>query len=124
MSEVSTETVCESCEKPWTERSELEPNYCPSCGEEDPWVEQPCYDWEDVDLPVVFSYEVYRDHAELWNSFCASVFGKMELRESDIANFPDGVPQMEYLIVDLYFKLTEDLELKGPFEERSKARKA
>jgi len=44
--DVLTETVCESCSHNGNKRSE----YCPSCGAEDSWIEQPQYDFEDVEM--------------------------------------------------------------------------
>jgi len=122
--DVLTETVCESCGKEWGERSELEPNYCPSCGTEDPWIEQPMYDFEDVDLPIVFSEEKHDDHYGLWRSFCAQAFGVHEIYSSNIANFPDGMPRMKYSVVEVYWKVTENLKLKGPFLDKDEARDA
>lgn len=124
MSEVLTETVCESCGKPWEEQAPLEPNYCPSCGEEDPWVEQPMYDWENVDLPVVFSEEKYDDHYGLWESFCSQVFDAHEIDSTNIANFPDTFPRMKYSVVEIWWKLDEHLTLKGPFLDKGEARDA
>lgn len=120
MSDVPTETVCESCGHNGNGRSD----YCPSCGEEDAWVEQALYDWDDVDLPIVFSEEKYDDHYGMWRTFCAQVFGVYGINKDDIENFPNNFPRMKYSVVEIYWKLTEDLKLRGPFLDESEAREA
>jgi len=118
----ATETVCSEC---GSEPSQMN-NYCGDCGAgPDPWEERDCYDFErDVSLPLVFSSEVYNDTHGLWRDFCSAAFGVYELRGSDIANFPEGVPSMKYQTFMVYYKLDEDLELHGPFLEKSEAREA
>jgi hypothetical protein len=113
-------TECSNCESV----DESEPQFCSNCGTEDPWEEVYQYDWDDVELPVVFSDEAYNDHYGLWYSFCGEVFGHHELSGDQIANLPDGVPRMKYRVVELYYKLDEDLELHGPFLDRQEVREA
>lgn len=136
-----TETRCANCGIV----NESRPSYCPDCGAEQPWVEKAMYDWErDVDLPVVFSYHVYDDYYELWESFCNEVWGVYGVTGKEIANMPDGLPRMKYFETELWFKLTEEfvedsesstsevsreerdtkLELKGPFLDKREAREA
>lgn len=110
----ATETVCDSCGH--TPRRETK--HCPECGAESPWIEENLYDFDDVNLPVVFSVEHYNDTYGQWMAFCDRVFGVYELQGKQIANLPDGMPKMKYCVVDVYFKLTEDFELKGPFLEK------
>lgn len=120
MSDPLTETLCEECEFSPTSKTPC----CPVCGEEDPWTEEVKYDFDDVELPITFSVEHYDDNHEMWRDFVEAIFGVYELRGSDIANLPDELPSMGYCVVDFYYKLTEDLELKGPFLEKEEARDA
>jgi hypothetical protein len=116
--EPPTETVCEECNY----RVDEETEHCPKCGTEDPWVERYKYDWqEDVDLPVVFSFEVYYDNYELWNQFTTAVWGT-RLKESHVRGLPESAPQMKYCVFHTYWKLDERLELKGPFLDKKEAR--
>lgn len=120
MSDIITHTLCTECGSVTT----TEPSYCPDCGGESPWVEEPRYDFEDVDLPVVFSVQHYDDHHGMWRSFTGQVFDVHELKGSQIANLPTGLPSMKHCVVELYYKLTENLELEGPYLEREEAQEA
>jgi len=103
---------------------ESEPQFCSNCGTEDPWEEVYQYDWEDVDLPIVFSYYMHNDGYKLWYSFCDAVFGVYELKGSQIANVPEGLPRMKYTDIEVYYKLDGSLELHGPFLDKQEAREA
>lgn len=112
------ETVCEECEH----KPKEETKFCPKCGAEDPWIERNAYEFDEDDLPIVFSFETYNDNWELWGEFYREYFGHSELKGSDIAGMPDDFPSLKYLMADLYFVITENLEVKGPFLEESEAR--
>lgn len=116
----ATRTICDSC----GHKPRKETDHCPSCGTKEPWVLENTHDFEDVELPLVFSIEHYNDTYGLWKSFTESAFGAYNIQGSQIANVPDGLPKMKYCIVEVYFKLTEDYELEGPFLERKEAREA
>jgi len=99
-------------------------DYCPRCGNGE-WDEQYQYDFErDVDLPFVFDYEVYDDNYQLWRTFCRAAFDQHELRGKQIANKPGTLPPMKYNVFKVWFKLTKNLELKGPFLDEQEAREA
>lgn len=119
MSDVPTEIVCENCGN----AGGNQPAYCEECGAEDPWTEEVLYDFDDVELPMTFSYEVYDDNYGLWDTFCRAAFGT-ELKSSQIANFPETFPRMKYCMPILHFKLTEEYELKGPYLDKQGARNA
>lgn len=116
-----TETVCGECE---TSISGTDINYCPVCGAgPDPLVEKNKYDFNDVDLPIIFSQEQYNDHYRLWDSFCDEAFGE-RLHGGDIANVPEDMPRMKYNVFSVYYKLDEDLEIHGPFLSEKEAHDA
>jgi len=119
MTDVPVERRCEECGNPNDTA-----DYCPVCGS-DTWESHILYDFErDVDLPVVFPFRVYDDHYGLWNSFCETVWDT-RLSGEEIANRPrPGLPRMKYCTFDVYWKLTEDCELTGPFMDREEARGA
>jgi len=117
MTDVPTETVCTECGNITQSRDE----YCSSCGAEDPWEEEPLYDFEDVDFPVIIEYEVYDDHHEMWNRFCSQVFGAYNLTSSDIANASRQFPRMKYTVFHTYWKVTES-DIEGPFLDEQEAR--
>ena len=112
------ETTCDECGH--TPPGEPSP-YCPECGAEDPWTERPAYTFDNEDLPIVFSHEVYQDNYELWRSFCQQYFGTGDLTGSDIAGLPDDFPQLECCIVTLYWTITDSLTVEGPFLDRAAA---
>ena len=114
-----TETVCEECgKKPGRHKTK----YCPDCGTEEPWKEQNAYEFDEDDLPIVFSYEVYDDNHELWREFCSYYFDAHDLKGSDIANLPEDFPPLKYCCPMLWFVITEDLDRKGPFLSEEAAR--
>jgi len=96
--------------------------HCAECGAADPWEERPAFEFDPQDLPIVFSYEVYDDGNGLWEAFCEAYFGTPELTGSDIAGIPDAFPKLEYCMADLWFRITEDYDVEGPFLSRSAAR--
>lgn len=116
---VETEVVCTECNV----RGSEDDSYCPSCGTEDPWEERPKYDVERLDLPLVFSRQYGSDNWEMWRSFCQAAFDAYDLRGSDVAG-SGLLPRMKYDQTLVFYKLTEDYELKGPFCERQEARDA
>lgn len=114
------ETYCTDCGKTVQD----ETDHCPNCGAADPWDERPAHKFSDDDLPLVFSHEIYQDHGELWRSFASDYFGSAEVTEIQAAGIPDEFPRLEYCIFDIYYVVTEGLELQGPFLQRSAAREA
>jgi hypothetical protein len=117
MTDVPVERRCDECGNPNDTA-----DYCPECGN-GTWERHALYDFErDVDLPVVFPFSAYNDHYELWNSFCEAVWDT-RLTAQQIANIP-GLPRMKYSEFEVYWKLTEDCELTGPFMDREEAREA
>ena len=131
---VATEIVCTECGTPSPKGGfavdeegdvpGVELRYCASGGAgPNPWEEREKYDFKrDVDLPVVFSYHVYDDDYGLWHAFTQEAFGT-ELRGSAIANLPE-LPSMGFLEAELFFKLTEERKLKGPFLDEETASRA
>lgn len=113
---METELVCESCGSKTTEVE----NFCPDCGTEDPWVEQPKYDFEDVELPYVFDMNLETRNYELWDAFCHSMWNA-RLGGDEIANLPDEFPQMKTLFTTVYVGITEDFEIVGPYLMREEA---
>jgi hypothetical protein len=116
-----TEWVCETCGLMVEEDHDY--TYCPDCGDEEPWIEQDKYTFDEDDLPYVFSYHVYNDTWGLWHAFCQAYFGT-RLEGDHIANLPSGFPRLKYIDTDLYFVITEDLDLKGPYVDEESARNA
>jgi len=115
--EPATKTVCSEC---GTESNQFS-NYCSVCGSgPEPWTDEYEADFADVELPVVFETNEYNDN--LWYAFSEQVFGG-RYSGSDVANLPDMFPRMKYCDMTLYWKLTEDLELEGPFLNRVEALK-
>jgi hypothetical protein len=119
MSDPATETVCGDC----GHRPDEPNDYCPECGAEGPWEVQYLYDWKDVDLPVVFSFEHYNDTYGLWHEFTTAVFGT-RLGSDEIAHCPGIQRDMKYCVVQTYWKLTENLKVKGPFLDKKEAKEA
>ena len=117
-----TETVCTSCGHT-TERA-APSRFCPHCGEETPWEERPAHVFDEDDLPFVFSHQVYDDHSELWRSFCSQYFGVAEVTGTDVAGLPEDFPQLQYCVVDLWYRITPSHELEGPFLSQQEARNA
>lgn len=114
-----TETVCGECDH----NPDSETKHCPECGAEEPWEEQNAYEFDEDDLPIIFAYNVYDDNHGMWRGFLQDYFGVgYNLKESDIANLPSGFPRLKYISQDLYFVITEDLELEGPFLSKQEAR--
>jgi hypothetical protein len=122
MSDYASYTLCEDCSSLATS----EPNYCPDCGAgPDPWQEEARNYFErDVDLPMIIEDERYDDDYGLWREFCQQAFGHRGLKESTIKNMPDGFPRMKHCTIRVYWKLTEDYNLKGPYMNKQDARNA
>ena len=111
---VVTHTVCSEC----GERPNTKTPYCPSCGEESPWEEVPTYEFDEDDLPIAFSFSVSEDNWELWDAFCHQYFGGAGLVGSDIEGLPDEFPRLKCCFVDIWFVVTEEYEVEGPFLEQ------
>jgi hypothetical protein len=112
-----TDKVCSEC----GETNSSSPNYCPNCGSENPWETEARYEFDEGDLPVIFETSMTDDFWELWYDFTQSYFG-YRLDEEDVADLPDNFPRMKYRYIDVYWVLTEELEIEGPFCNRSEAR--
>lgn len=112
------ETYCTECERV----SSATTPHCPDCGAEDPWDERPAYEFNEDDLPFVFSYEVYEDNWKLWRSFCEQYFGSYELKGSDVAGLSEEFPKLKYCVFDVHYVVTEGYELEGPFLSEEDAR--
>jgi hypothetical protein len=117
-----TETVCTTCGASIDTPSP--PPYCPQCGDEAPWDEQAAYVFDEDDLPVVFSKEVYDDNWGLWRAFCNQYFGVAELNGSDVTGLSKDFPTLKYCVTELWFKITPSHELEGPFLSEQEARDA
>lgn len=115
-----TESYCTEC----GHVSSANTPHCPECGTADPWEERPAYQFDEDDLPYVFSHEFYNDTYGLWRSFVGDYFGAYELNETDIAGIPETFPRMKYCVVDVYYVITESYNLEGPFLSASDARRA
>jgi len=113
-----TQAVCTECGTV----NDDQPTYCPNCGAEEPWEEEYQYDMDDVEFPVIVSWEMYNDNYEMWRQFCYEVFGG-PLKEEDIANMPSGFPRMKYMCPMLYFKVTRS-SVEGPFLSEKEAKEA
>ena len=113
-----TQAVCTECGTV----NDDQPTYCPNCGAEEPWEEEYKYDMDDVNFPVIVSWEMYNDNYEMWRQFCYEAFGA-RLEEEDIANMPSGFPQMKYMCPKLYFKVTR-FSVEGPFLSEKEAKEA
>lgn len=114
------ETYCTDCGNTSTATTP----HCPNCGAEDPWDERPAYQFDEDDLPFVFSYEVYKDNWQLWREFCQAYFGNYELKGSDTAGIPEDFPKLKYCVFEVYFVITESHDLDGPFLSREEAKEA
>lgn len=96
--------------------------FCPECGVEDPWAEVPVYAFDDADLPIVFGHEFYDDNWDLWRSFASDYFGSGAVETGDVADLPDAFPNLSTVCVTVYFRITEDYEMDGPYLSRREAR--
>lgn len=115
-----TKTVCSDCGHCPDEESP----YCPECGADATWVETPEYEFDEDDLPVYFSYRIYDDNYELWDYFCESYFGVRGLKGSDTVGIPDDFPELAFIEEEIFFAVTEELELEGPFLSEWAAKQA
>lgn len=114
--DVPEETVCADCGL----KNTVDHNYCPECGSND-WTTDPMFEFDEDDLPIVFSYRVYDDHHGLFKAFCRRYFGEWPARDQ-IANLPDEFPRLKFLEREMYFVVDEDYELEGPFLDESMAK--
>lgn len=112
------ETYCTECDQTSTATTP----HCSNCGSEDPWEERPAYEFDEDELPFIFSHEVYNDNWEIWKDFCEAYFGVYELKGSDIAGIPEEFPRLKYCVFEVYYVITESYELEGPFLDRTEAR--
>jgi hypothetical protein len=110
------EIVCTSCDK----TTDHETQFCPSCGSENPWEEEPKYEFDNEDLPIAFPYEVKNTNWKVWDEFCEHYFGERDVDGHDIKGFPRKFPKMETCETELWFVITESLELEGPFIDKPK----
>jgi len=112
-------TVCREC----GHETDTETAYCPDCGAADPWEDQPAYQFHADDLPVVFRYAVTDSEKwALWRAFCRSYFGTPELTASDVAGLPGKFPRLKTCHVDLWWRITTDYEVEGPYLSPEAAR--
>jgi len=119
MNGITKEVLCDECGANGSQSTD----YCPHCGAEDPWVKEPKFNMDDVEFPVIVEREHYDDNYGLWRDFCYQVFGVHELKSSQIANVPDGLPRMKYCCPSTYWKITEN-DVDGPYLSRKEAREA
>lgn len=103
--------ICTECESV----SEQKTAYCAECGAEYPWKKEPKYEFEEEDLPLLFSYPIESRDWNIWDEFCKDYFGEENIDARDIESFPRNFPKMESFEEELYFVITESLELKGPY---------
>jgi len=115
-----TETTCENCGNVTTD--DPPPPYCSGCGEQNPWKERSAYQFDEDDLPIVFSYEVYDDGWQLWNRFAQDYWGVYELNGSDVSGLPEQFPDLKYCVFTVWFKITDGYDLEGPFLSKEDAR--
>lgn len=115
-----TETVCSECN--WTTTEREPPNYCPNCGAQEPWEEQPAYKIHRENFPVIFTTSCGGEKWGLWRAFCEEYFGVYDLKGSDVANLPEDFPRLKYGHVDIYWAIDEEYELHGPFLDKDKLR--
>lgn len=113
------EIVCESCDY----ETDSKTAFCPICGEEDAWVEEPAYEFDEDDLPITFSTYAYDDHYGLWDAFCEEYFG-VRVTGSNVSGLPDDFPRMKFYEEELFWTIDEDYEIHGPFLRAVDARDA
>lgn len=118
--EVLTEVVCENCEH----YPEEETNFCPECGEEEPWIERNKYEFDEDDLPIVFEHTFNQAGGQMWDSFAKHYFDAPPgLKGTQVADFPSiKFPRMKKARVHVWYIVTEDYDLEGPYMTEEKAR--
>ena len=84
--------------------------YCPDC--ESTYDGDTVFSWEDVDWPVWIEYESYNDTWRMYDLF---------LRQTGIHEdaMPDGFTEMKYTVFSVWFKITEDGTVHGPYDDRN-----
>lgn len=114
-----TQPKCNNCGHYPTSRTD----YCPDCGEEDPWFEESLYTFDpEDDLPLIISYYVMEDQAPLYKAFCEELFGEQRIIKEDEIDGPvDNLPRMGELHEELFYIITTDYEIEGPYYSESAA---
>lgn len=115
---VITVCKCSKCDFQPERRTE----YCPECGEKEPWVQEPEYEFDEEDLPISFVYNLTNYDSPLWDAFCKSYFNTSMLNREDIASFPSDFPTMPELHVQIYFYIDKNYNLRGPFIDSDRMR--
>lgn len=118
MSHILTDLVCKTCGISAPNNNET--SFCPECGTEDPWKDMPRHTFNTEDLPITFSISHGGHKWELWESFCEEYFGNYELNGSEISGLPEDFPPLKYAHIEAHYVITEDLELHGPFLDKTK----
>ena len=115
----TTQPTCSNCGHYPDSRTD----YCPDCGSEDPWVEESVYEFDpEEDLPVIISHYVMRDDAPLYKAFCDELFGEQRIIQPDEIDGPVGdLPRMGELHEELFYIITTDFEIEGPYYSESDA---
>lgn len=117
---VETEMRCSECGH--TPREETK--FCPECGAETPWLEEPVADFNDVDFPVFVEMYESNDNWELWREFCDTAFGNRSLKGEHIANLPDGFGrELKYAHYSTWWVVTET-SVDGPYLTERAARES
>jgi predicted RNA-binding Zn-ribbon protein involved in translation (DUF1610 family) len=84
--------------------------YCPDCGED--FAEDTVLRWDDVDFPYWIDYEPYDDNWQLYRDFLYAT----GLHEEAVGMPP--LRDMKYTVFTVWFKITEDGEVEGPYDSR------
>jgi len=98
-------------------------DYCPECGEKDPWIEESVYQFNpDNDLPLILSYYVTDYSSPLYKSFCEELFGEQRIITADEIDGPiENLPRMGELHEEIFYVLTDDYTIEGPFYSENEA---
>lgn len=115
---VLEDTFCENCNY----NGRKTDDYCPKCGEKDPWVFKALHKFDEDDLPIIFDCTFSHKSHELWYALTKSYFGEALERE-DVGNLPSDMPYMKKEEVTLYYILKENLEIDGPYLYESEAKR-
>lgn len=105
------EIYCTECEHV----TQSETPFCSNCGAEDPWDERPRYRFDAKDFPTVFRYEPHDPKWDLWRAFCSHYFGYPDLTAADVGGTPEGFPRLKYTNLQVWYGITNDYEVVGPF---------
>lgn len=114
------QNYCAECDYRYYETT----RYCPDCGAKDPWEQGPAYAFDEDDLPYLFRVEIDMakmsddctlwDDSRLWDEFCRSYWDTHGVELQDVS-VPLGFPEMPDPVFDVYFVVTDGLELRGPY---------